>query len=223
MFISSKEKKDISEKFDNHKFQIDNLVKHVSEIQVDMGKTDIFNIDDVRESNSKLQKMYWGADKKVKTLEKRMDVLERTVDALENTLNTLEKTPKTVHSLERTVNVLEGTVNSLKVSNELLLRKSQSLTEMLVHFNKKLEKLEAKKAGRPAGAKNKVVIPAEKVQEMKDSGAWDDPKLRIFSIDKFIKEEREIKEQRKIEKRREAGRRYYAKKKAKQAAQKELL
>jgi hypothetical protein len=152
-----------------------------------------------------------------------VDYLERTIDTFENTLNTLEKNPKTVHTLEKTVTVLEGTVNSLQVSNELLLRKSKSLTEMLVDFNKRLEKLEAKKAGRPAGAKNKVVIPAEKVQEMKDSGAWDDPKLRIFSIDKFIKEEREIKEQRKIEKRREAGRKYYAKKKAEKAGQKELL
>lgn len=59
-----------------------------------MGKTDVVQIDDVRESNSKLQKMYWGADKKVKALEKRMDILEGTVDTLENTLNTLEKTAK---------------------------------------------------------------------------------------------------------------------------------
>jgi len=223
MFISNKEKSDINEKINHNRGQIESLVKHVAEIQVDMSKTDVVHLDDVRESNSKLQKMYWGSDKKIKTLEKRVDYLERTIDTFENTLNTLEKNPKTVHSLEKTVTVLEGTVNSLQVSNELLLRKSKSLTEMLVDFNKRLEKLEAKKAGRPTGAKNKVVIPAEKVQEMKDSGAWDDPKLRIFSIDKFIKEEREIKEQRKIEKQREAGRKYYAKKKAEKAAQKELL
>lgn len=223
MFISNKEKSDISENIARNKSQIENVVKHVAKLQVDIAKTEVDAIDDLLKKHLQLQKMYWGSDKKVKTLEKRVDYLERTIDTFENTLNTLEKNPKTVHTLEKTVTVLEGTVNSLQVSNELLLRKSKSLTEMLVDFNKKLEKLEAKKAGRPAGAKNKVVIPAEKVQEMKDSGAWDDPKLRIFSIDKFIKDEREIKEQRKIEKQRESGRRYYAKKKAEKAAQKELL
>lgn len=221
MFISSKEKKDISEKFDNHKFQIDNLVKHVAEIQVDMGKTDIFNIDDVRESNSKLQKMYWGADKKVKTLEKRMDVLERTVDALENTLNTLEKTAKTVHTLEKTVIVLEGTVNSLQVSNEVLYRQSDSRLRMILDLNKKVEKLEAKKGGRPAGAQNKLVISADKVQAMKEAGVWDDPIKRINSIDQLIKEERDRRDQKRKEKQREYNRAYKARQQAKKAAEKE--
>ena len=185
MFISNKEKVGINEKLGQHKSQIENLVKHVGKLQVDVMHSDVTQIPVLVESNKSLSKSYWAHISKFKTLEKSM--------------------------------------NSLQVSNELLLKKSQSLTEMFMDFNKRLEKLEAKKSGRPVGAKNKVVIPAEKVQEMKDSGAWDDPKLRIFSIDKFIKEEREMKEQRKIEKRREAGRRYYAKKKAKQAAQKELL
>lgn len=221
MFISNKEKADISKKFDSHKFQIDNLVKHVAEIQVDMGKTDVVHLDDVRESNSKLQKMYWGADKKIKTLEKRMDSLERTVDALENTLNTLEKTPKTVHTLEKTVNVLEGTVNSLQVSNEVLYKQSESRLRMILELNKMVEKLQAKKGGRPVGSKNKLVIPAEKVQEMKDSGVWDDPIKRINSIDQLIKEQRERKEQKRKEKQREYNRAYKARQQAKKAAEKE--
>jgi predicted nuclease with TOPRIM domain len=221
MFISNKEKADISEKFDSHKFQIDNLVKHVAEIQVDMGKTDVVHLDDVRESNSKLQKMYWGADKKIKTLEKRTDYLERTVDTLENTLKALEKAPKTVHTLEKTVTVLEGTVNSLQVSNEVLYKQNQNRLELILELKKRVDKLEAKKVGRPVGVRNKLVIPAEKVQAFKDAGVWDDPIKRINSIDQFIKDEAERKEQQKIQKRREAGKRYYAKKKAMKAAQKE--
>jgi len=223
MFISSKEKGEIGEKLKNNKFQIENLLKHVAQIQVDMGKTDVVQIDDVRESNSKLQKMYWGADKKVKALEKRMDVLESTVDTLENTLNTLEKTAKTVHALEKTVTVLEGAVNSLQVSNEVLYRQSDSRLRMILELNKMVEKLQAKKGGRPVGSKNRVVIPAEKVQEMKDSGAWDDPIKRINSIDQLIKEQRDRRDQKRREKQREYNRAYKARQQAKKAEQKELL
>lgn len=212
MFISNKEKADISAKFDNHKFQIDNLVKHVAEIQVDIGKTDIVHLDDVRESNNTLRKMYWGSDKKVKALEKTVKALENTVDDLEDAINTVE-------TLARTVNTLEGTVNSLQVSNEVLYKQNQNRLELILELKKRVDKLEAKKGGRPIGATNRIVIPPETVQALKNSGVWDDPIKRVSSIDYLIKEERERREQRKREKQREYNRAYKARIQAKKAAQ----
>lgn len=214
MFISNKEKKDINEKFDSHKFQIDNLVKHVAEIQVDIGKTDIVHLDDVRESNNTLRKMYWGSDKKVKALEKTVKTLENTVDDLEDAINT-------VQALARAVNILEGVVNSLKVSNEVLYRQNESRLELTLELKKRLDKLETKKGGRPVGARNKVVIPAEKVQALKESGDWDDPIKRINSINQFIKDEAEKKIQDRKEKQRGYNLAFRQRQKAKKAAQKE--
>lgn len=185
MFISNKEKADISKKFDSHKFQIDNLVKHVAEIQVDMGKTDVVHLDDVRESNSKLQKMYWGADKKIKNLEKNLTTAQTYVEAL--------------------------------------TRKNASLVKMVDALSLKFDELERKlkkPVGRPP---KKITIPADKVQAMKEAGVWDDPIRRINFIDHFIKDEQERIAQEKKIRRREISRRYYLKKKAGKAAQKELL
>ena len=40
MFISNKEKTDISEKLSHNKSQIENVVKQVAKLQVDMANTD---------------------------------------------------------------------------------------------------------------------------------------------------------------------------------------
>jgi len=191
MFISNKEKSLITENLDNHKFQIANLVKHVGELQVDIAKTEVHAIDDLLNKYVQMQKMYWGADKKVKALEKQVTAFERHL-------------------------------NTVQIQNEVLYRQNESCLALALELKKRVEKLEAKRAGRPVGAKTKVVIPAEKVQALKEAGDWDDPIKRINSIDQFIKDETERKEQEKIQRRREAGRRYYAKKKAMKAIQLEL-
>lgn len=191
MFISNKEKSLITENLDSHKFQIDNLVKHVGKLQVDIAKTEAQAINDLVDKYLQLQKMYWGADKKVKALEKQVTAFERHL-------------------------------NTVQLQNEVLYKQNETRLRMILDLNKRVEKLETKRAGRPVGAKTKVVIPAEKVQALKEAGDWDDPIKRINSIDQFIKDETERKEQEKIQRRREAGRRYYAKKKAMKAIQLEL-
>lgn len=191
MFISNKEKSLITENLDSHKFQIDNLVKHVGKLQVDIAKTEAQAINDLVDKYLQLQKMYWGADKKVKALEKQVTAFERHL-------------------------------NTVQLQNEVLYKQNETRLRMILDLNKRVEKLETKRAGRPVGAKTKVVIPAEKVQALKEAGDWDDPIKRINSIDQFIKDETERKEQEKIQRRREAGRRYYAKKKAMNTIQLEL-
>jgi hypothetical protein len=185
MFISNKEKSDISENIARNKSQIENVVKHVAKLQVDIAKTEVDAIDDLLKKHLQLQKMYWGADKRVKVLEKQ--------------------------------------VNELQVQNIVLTKRSESMLGYFLELKKKFDNLETKKTGRPVGVKNRIVIPPETVQALKNSGVWDDPIKRINSIDQLIKEERERKEEARRQKQREAGRKYYANKKAKKAAQQTLL
>lgn len=185
MFISNKEKNELRESFEHNKVQIESLVKHVGKLQVDMVNTDSVHIEGVRNTNSQLLKMYWGADKKIKTLEKNLTTAQTYVEAL--------------------------------------TKKNASLVKMVDALNIKFDELERKlkkPVGRPP---KKITIPADKVQAMKETGVWDDPIRRINFIDHFIKDEQErIAEAKKI-KHREAAKKYYQNKKAKKAAQKELL
>lgn len=190
MFISNKEKSLITENLDNHKFQIANLVKHVGELQVDIAKTEVHAVDDLLNKYVQMQKMYWGADKKVKALEKQVNLFERHL-------------------------------NTVQIQNEVLYRQNESCLELTLELKKRLDKLETKKVGRPVGARNKVVIPAEKVQALKESGDWDDPIKRINSINQFIKDEAEKKIQDRKEKQRGYNRAFRQRQKAKKAAQKE--
>jgi hypothetical protein len=185
MFISNKEKSDINEKMSHNKGQIENLVKHVAKLQVDIAKTEVDAIDDLLNKYLQLQKMYWGADKKVKTFEKQ--------------------------------------INEVQVQNIVLTKRSESMLGYFLEVKKRLDELESKKSGRPVGAKNRIVIPPETVQALKNSGVWDDPIKRINSIDQLIKEELEKKEEARRQKQRDAGKKYYAKKKAEKVEQKELL
>jgi len=199
MFISNKEKNEINENLDNHKFQIANLVKHVGELQVDLAKTEVHAIDDIEDKLMQLQKMYWGADKKVKALEKQVNLFERH-------LNTLQ---------------LQNKV--LTKQNEILTKQNENRLTLILDLNKRLEKLEAKKGGRPPKPTNRIVIPAEQVQALKDAGVWDDPSKRIQSIDQFIKDEAKRKAEEKKQKQRGYNLAYRARQRAIKAAQKELL
>jgi hypothetical protein len=184
MFISNKEKSDISEKLSHNKSQIENVVKHVAKLQVDMVNTDSIHIEGVRNTNKQLLGMYWGADKKIKSVEK--------------------------------------TLTTTKTYIDLLMKKNESLVKTVIDLSKRIEALESKKA-KPIGRPKKLTISKEKVQAMKEAGVWDDPIRRIRMIDELLEEERQKRIEHIKAKRKEYGQKYYQKKKAEKAAQKELL
>jgi hypothetical protein len=163
MFISNKEKSDINESISRNKSQIENVVKHVAKLQVDMGNSEIPNLAGIRMSNEQLQKMYFGAKNEMKKMQQQLTMLREI--------------------------------------NDLIIERVTSL-EVLVK-------------------RSRITIPKEKVQEMKDAGTWQDPEKRDSLLATFIKEKRKAEEKK--ERQRGYGRKYYAKKKAEKAAQKELL
>tara|TARA_R110000868_G_scaffold45247_5_gene150307 strand:- start:283 stop:843 length:561 start_codon:yes stop_codon:yes gene_type:complete len=186
MFISNKEKSQISEKFEQQKTQIEKLVKHIAKLQVDTQGADLTQIPVLIDSNKQVTKSYWAHIGKVKTLEK--------------------------------------TISSLSSTNNMLRQNNEALLKTLAEIKSRLEILESRKpAGRPVGSKTKISISAEKVQELKDAGVWDDPVKRISYIDQFIKDEREKREEAQRQRNRESKRKFYLKKKAEKALQKELL
>ena len=164
MFISNKEKTDISEKIKHNKGQIENLVKHVGKLQVDMGNSDISKIAGLQATNSQLQRMFFGAKDEMKKMQQQLTML-------------------------------------------------REINDLIIERVSKMELL--------ARARAQMTIPKEKVQEMKDAGTWDDPEKRGPWLVNFIREKR--LEAEKKEKKREYGKKYYAKKKAEKAGQKELL
>jgi hypothetical protein len=163
MFISNKEKADINEKMSHNKGQIENLVKHVAKLQVDMGNAELPKIAGIRMSNEQLQKMYFGAKDEMKKMQQQLTMLREINDLI----------------IERVTGL------------EVLVKRSR------------------------------ITIPKEKVQEMKDAGTWQDTEKRDSLLATFIKEKRKAEEKK--ERQRGYGRKYYAKKKAEKAAQKELL
>ena len=163
MFISNKEKADINEKMSHNKGQIENLVKHVAKLQVDMGNAELPKIAGIRKTTEQTQQMFFGAKER------------------------MEK--------------LQSQITMLREINDLIIERVTSL-EVLVK-------------------RSRITIPKEKVQEMKDAGTWQDPEKRDSLLATFIKEKRKAEEKK--ERQRGYGRKYYAKKKAEKAAQKELL
>ena len=164
MFISNKEKADINEKMSHNKGQIENLVKHVAKLQVDMGNAELPKIAGIRKTTEQTQQMFFGAKER------------------------MEK--------------LQSQITMLREINDLIIERVTSL-EVL------------------ARQRSRITIPKEKVQEMKDAGTWQDPTKRDSLLATFIKEKRKAEEKK--ERQRGYGRKYYAKKKAEKAAQKELL
>ena len=78
----------------------------------------------------------------------------------------------------------------------------------------KITKLEVFERNR-----EKIVIPKEKVQEMKDAGTWEDPEKRFPVLKDFIKAKWQADEKK--QRRSAYGKKYYQKKKAQQADQKQ--
>jgi len=164
MFISNKEKSDINENIIRNKGQIDNVIKHVAKLQVDMGNSELPKIAEMRATITQVQKMCWGAKDEAKKMQQQLTMLREINDLI----------------IER--------VSGL----EVLVRQRQ-----------------------------KITIPKEKVQEMKDAGTWQDPTKRDSLLATFIKEKRKVEEQK--QRNRESQKKYYLKKKAEKAAQQTLL
>jgi hypothetical protein len=90
MFISNKEKADINEKMSHNKGQIENLVKHVAKLQVDMGNAELPNLAGIRMSNEQLQKMYFGAKDEMKKMQQQLTMLREINDLIIERVTGLE-------------------------------------------------------------------------------------------------------------------------------------
>jgi hypothetical protein len=90
MFISNKEKADINEKMSHNKGQIENLVKHVAKLQVEMGNAELPKIAGIRMSNEQLQKMYFGAKDEMKKMQQQLTMLREINDLIIERVTSLE-------------------------------------------------------------------------------------------------------------------------------------
>lgn len=82
MFISNKEKNDINENIIRNKSQIDNVVKHVAKLQVDMGSSGIPNIANIQATVGQVQKMCWGAKDEMKKMQEQVKLLREINDLI---------------------------------------------------------------------------------------------------------------------------------------------
>ena len=72
MFISTKQKRDINETIIRNKDQIDNVIKHVAKLQVDMGNSGLSKIAEMRDTVGQVQKMCWGAKDEMKKMQQQL-------------------------------------------------------------------------------------------------------------------------------------------------------
>jgi hypothetical protein len=82
MFITTKEKNEINNRIIRNTIQIENLVKHVGKLQVDMGNSDISKIGGIQATNSQLQKMYFGAKDEMKRMQQQLTMLREINDLI---------------------------------------------------------------------------------------------------------------------------------------------
>jgi hypothetical protein len=90
MFISNKEKSDINESISCNRSQIENVVKHIAKLQVDMGNSEIPNLAGIRMSNEQLQKMYFGAKNEMKKMQQQLTMLREINDLIIERVTSLE-------------------------------------------------------------------------------------------------------------------------------------
>lgn len=90
MFISNKEKSDINENIIRNKNQIDNVVKHVAKLQVDMSSSEIPKISSMKETIGQVQKMCWGAKDEMKKIQEQMTMLREINDLIIKRMSEVE-------------------------------------------------------------------------------------------------------------------------------------
>lgn len=82
MFISTKEKREINETIIRNKGQIENVIKHVAKLQVDMSSSKIPNIGSIRATVSQVQRMCWGAKDEMKRMQEQLTMLREINDLI---------------------------------------------------------------------------------------------------------------------------------------------
>jgi len=82
MFISNKEKSDINENIIRNKGQIDNVIKHVAKLQVDMSSSGLSKIAEMRDTVGQVQKMCWGAKDEMKRMQEQLTMLREINDLI---------------------------------------------------------------------------------------------------------------------------------------------
>jgi len=90
MFISNKEKSDINESISRNKSQIENVVKHVAKLQVEMGNSGLSKIAEMRDTVGQVQKMCWGAKDEAKKLQQQITMLREINDLIIKRMTEIE-------------------------------------------------------------------------------------------------------------------------------------
>ena len=82
MFITTKAKNEINDRIIRNSTQIENLVKHVGKLQVDMGNSGLSKIAEMRDTVGQVQKMCWGAKDEAKKLQQQITMLREINDLI---------------------------------------------------------------------------------------------------------------------------------------------
>jgi hypothetical protein len=90
MFISNKEKSDINESISRNKSQIENVVKHVAKLQVDMGNAELPKIAGIRKTTEQTQQMFFGAKERMEKLQSQVTMLREINDLIIERVTGLE-------------------------------------------------------------------------------------------------------------------------------------
>jgi hypothetical protein len=90
MFISNKEKSDINESISRNKSQIENVVKHVAKLQVDMGNAELPKIASIRKTSEQTQQMFFGAKERMEKLQSQITMLREINDLIIERVTSLE-------------------------------------------------------------------------------------------------------------------------------------
>jgi hypothetical protein len=90
MFISNKVKTELQQSVTRNKDQIDNVIKHVAKLQVDMGNSEVPQIANIRRANEQLQKMYFGAKDEMKKMQQQLIMLREINDLIIERVTSLE-------------------------------------------------------------------------------------------------------------------------------------
>jgi hypothetical protein len=164
MFISNKEKSDINESISRNKSQIENVVKHVAKLQVDMGNSEIPNLAGIRMSNEQLQKMYFGAKNEMKKMQQQLTMLREINDLIIERVTGLEVLVK-----KSRITIPKEKVQEMKDAGTW--QDPEKRDSLLATFIKEKRKAEEKKErqrayGRKYYANKKAKKAEQKQQEL---------------------------------------------------------
>jgi hypothetical protein len=165
MFISNKEKSDINENIIRNKDQIDNVIKHVAKLQVDMGNSGLSKIAEMRDTVGQVQKMCWGAKDEAKKLQQQITMLREINDLLIKRMTEIELLTRA----RSQITIPKEKVQALKDAGiwQDPEKKFQSIRDFVEEKRKAEEKKERQRAyGRKYYANKKAKKAEQKQQEL---------------------------------------------------------